>query len=260
MNSHDLESVILDAARGQLPDSPDLKEVLAHTSACPECAARLADQRTLTAGLERLATLTGNEKAPARVEEALREAYRERLLTHAQPASNLVPPATRWTRWALAAAAAAVILAILAMTSWRSGQAPSEQPPTNDGRASNDQVDQSPPTAQPTTGVAVSPGNSGAPKPKRNLHKYRAQQRRQSEPTDQSHKSSRESEIATDFMPMGGSDLTPIDSGSLVRVELPRSALESFGLPMNMERAGERIKADVLVGSDGLARAIRFVR
>jgi hypothetical protein len=61
-------------------------------------------------------------------------------------------------------------------------------------------------------------------------------------------------------MPMGGSDLTPIDSGSLVRVELPRSALESFGLPMNMERAGERIKADVLVGSDGLARAIRFVR
>ena len=59
---------------------------------------------------------------------------------------------------------------------------------------------------------------------------------------------------------MGGSDLTPIDSGSLVRVELPRSALESFGLPMNMERAGERIKADVLVGSDGPARAIRFVR
>ena len=45
-----------------------------------------------------------------------------------------------------------------------------------------------------------------------------------------------------------------------MRVELPRSALMSFGLPMNMERAGERIKADVVVGEDGLARAIRFVR
>jgi hypothetical protein len=31
-------------------------------------------------------------------------------------------------------------------------------------------------------------------------------------------------------------------------------------LPMDMERAAERIKADVVVGNDGLARAIRFVR
>jgi hypothetical protein len=29
---------------------------------------------------------------------------------------------------------------------------------------------------------------------------------------------------------------------------------------MNMERAHERIMADVVVGNDGLARAIRFVR
>ena len=35
---------------------------------------------------------------------------------------------------------------------------------------------------------------------------------------------------------------------------------EMFGLPMNMDRANERIKADVVVGNDGLARAIRFVR
>jgi hypothetical protein len=41
---------------------------------------------------------------------------------------------------------------------------------------------------------------------------------------------------------------------------LPRSALASLGLPMNVERANERVKADVLLGHDGLARAIRFVR
>ena len=46
----------------------------------------------------------------------------------------------------------------------------------------------------------------------------------------------------------------------LGRVELPRSSLASFGLPVNLERAGERIKADVVVGNDGMARAIRFVR
>jgi hypothetical protein len=54
--------------------------------------------------------------------------------------------------------------------------------------------------------------------------------------------------------------LAQMDGGQVMRVELPRSALMSFGLPMDMERATERIKADVLVGNDGLARAIRFVR
>jgi hypothetical protein len=68
-------------------------------------------------------------------------------------------------------------------------------------------------------------------------------------------------EIATDFIPLvQGDSLNLMESGQLVRVELPRSALVSFGLPMNMERADQRVKADVVVGNDGLARAIRFVR
>ena len=68
-------------------------------------------------------------------------------------------------------------------------------------------------------------------------------------------------EIATYFIPLMNRELfTQIDGGQVMRVELPRSALMSFGLPMDMERASERIKADVVVGNDGLARAIRFVR
>jgi HAMP domain-containing protein len=69
------------------------------------------------------------------------------------------------------------------------------------------------------------------------------------------------SEIATDFIPLTSREaLAQMDGGQVIRVELPRSALMSFGLPMDMERATERIKADVVVGNDGLARAIRFVR
>jgi hypothetical protein len=68
-------------------------------------------------------------------------------------------------------------------------------------------------------------------------------------------------EITTDFMPLSyGGGFSQIDDGQMVRVELPRSALHSFGLPVNAERAGERVKADVLLGHDGVARAIRFVR
>jgi len=68
-------------------------------------------------------------------------------------------------------------------------------------------------------------------------------------------------ESVTDFMPLtAGAPAPPLESGQLVRVELPRSALASLGLPVNVERAHEPLKADVLLGGDGQARAIRFVR
>lgn len=67
-------------------------------------------------------------------------------------------------------------------------------------------------------------------------------------------------EITTDFFPLPHANaLTSSDGGQMMRVELPRSALASFGLLVNNERDG-RVKADVLLGDDGLARAIRFVR
>jgi hypothetical protein len=44
-------------------------------------------------------------------------------------------------------------------------------------------------------------------------------------------------------------------------VKLPRSALPGVsGLPMNMERAREPVQADVMLGEDGRALAVRFVR
>jgi hypothetical protein len=50
------------------------------------------------------------------------------------------------------------------------------------------------------------------------------------------------------------------EHGQLVRVRLPRSALQTFGLPVNMERFREPVQADVLIGEDGRALAVRFVR
>ena len=69
-------------------------------------------------------------------------------------------------------------------------------------------------------------------------------------------------EIATEFMPLvPGGTSGAVDGAQLMRVELPRAALASMGLPVNVDSgSGERVKADVLLGDDGLARAIRFVR
>ncbi len=68
-------------------------------------------------------------------------------------------------------------------------------------------------------------------------------------------------EVATGFFAIPGNDpFERLDHGRLVRVRLPRSSLRAFGLPMNEERALEMVKADVVLGEDGLARAIRFVQ
>lgn len=71
----------------------------------------------------------------------------------------------------------------------------------------------------------------------------------------------RTGEIATDFLPLTfTADSIAPESGHLVRVTIPRSALVAMGLPMNAERAGELVRADVFIGDDGLARAIRFIQ
>jgi hypothetical protein len=70
-----------------------------------------------------------------------------------------------------------------------------------------------------------------------------------------------QNEIATDFVPLGDMNaLTLQDGGQIIRVKLRRSALVKFGIPVNMDRYNENVKADVLIGVDGLARAIRFVQ
>lgn len=71
----------------------------------------------------------------------------------------------------------------------------------------------------------------------------------------------RKQEIATRYYPLryidGAADL---DSGAVVRMQLPRTMLVSFGLPIDEDRASEPVQADVVLDQTGLARAIRFVR
>lgn len=69
-------------------------------------------------------------------------------------------------------------------------------------------------------------------------------------------------EAATAFLPLIYSNV-PITNGQVVRMEVPRTALASFGLASIDVRDGASagtVLADVLVGEDGLARAVRFVR
>jgi hypothetical protein len=61
------------------------------------------------------------------------------------------------------------------------------------------------------------------------------------------------------FVPWPGSDAwPPFESGELVRVDLPVSALPALGLWPPASSAAV-VQADIVVGQDGFARAVRLV-
>jgi hypothetical protein len=253
MNCENFENIINDLARVRVMDAVARERGLAHAETCEHCAERLAEERALTAGLKALSASDEEKVAPDRVEAALLAAFRQ------QPVQ--MPDSSRWPRWALAAAAA--ILVTVGFVVYR---ALDNAPPEKSG---NDQV-LAPPTPAPAPVerkvnepvverklAGNKPARSGGtrwhlvprPRPPRFLIR------------DEITLYARDSEVASDFFPLTyEEDAEPMESGQLIRVQIPRSALVSFGLPVNVERADAPVTADLLLGEDGLARAIRFVR
>lgn len=61
------------------------------------------------------------------------------------------------------------------------------------------------------------------------------------------------------FIPLPNApQIDPNDDVSVVRMEFPRSAMLAVGLEVNPDQVSDTIEAEVKLGSDGLARAVRF--
>ncbi|PYT04409.1 MAG: hypothetical protein DMF60_15455, partial [Acidobacteria bacterium] len=254
MNCHDLEEIVNDLARGQMMEASLREKALAHAESCAGCAMRLEDERSLTAGLRGVAAATAAEQAPHLVESALLTAFREQhLVKHAPVFAGARYSAQRWAYVAVGAAAVAVIVMLLWLGGSRSkvlqpavpekaAGADRAVPPTHENRPAAPEPALSPGTDGTKLAVDRRPARvKGVPRPMRTASQSN---RAVNKPAE----SNSDAEIATDFIPlMNRESLAQLDSGQIMRVELPRSALMSYGLPMNMERADERIKADVLV-------------
>lgn len=62
------------------------------------------------------------------------------------------------------------------------------------------------------------------------------------------------------FIPLPNAEqIDPGDEVDVVRMELPRSTLIAMGLAVGEEGTPENVEADVALGSDGVARAVRFL-
>jgi hypothetical protein len=57
----------------------------------------------------------------------------------------------------------------------------------------------------------------------------------------------------------GTAYLPPMESGAIVRVELPVTALPSYGIQIVPEMNTDSVDADLLIAQDGVARGIRLV-
>jgi hypothetical protein len=251
MNCQKFEQVVGDLARGRMMEAEVRTEALAHSEACGVCLARLRDEETLTRGLQLLSAEMSSLSASPEMELKLREAFRQRQVVVPLP----VKPARPRYWWA--AVAAVLVLAMTVAAMWWRSAAP-EQKIAQEATPKQVEV---PPAPRETAPQAVQyqaeneapKRRAASPKPMR-----RTARRSQPETPMANHVSN---EIATDFMPLGDPNPAALqDGGQIVRVKLRRSALIRFGFPVNMDRYNENVKADVLVGVDGLAHAIRFVQ
>jgi hypothetical protein len=267
MNCQNFEMIVNDLARQQMMEANARDQALAHTDECEQCAIRLSDERALSQKLRDLTSEMGGLEAPGRIEGELLAAFRMQKFVGPAPSAN-----RSWAYWATAIAAA-VLLAVVSIVALsmrpRPAQRAAEGTPFRPEAVKNQ--DSLPKDGGPKPMVS--------PNQKNMLAGYRPERRANSQAarsnfanstpakdalvvdSDSTVAANYESEIATDFMPVGyGSPMSLQDGGQVMRVELPRSALAGFGLPVNMDRVNERVKADVLVGTDGQARAIRFVQ
>jgi hypothetical protein len=63
-----------------------------------------------------------------------------------------------------------------------------------------------------------------------------------------------------DFIPLPNAQgISPDEDVNVVRVELQRAAMIPLGYEVSADRASEPVEAEVVLGADGLARAVRFL-
>ncbi|HTB19474.1 MAG TPA: hypothetical protein VK708_15240 [Bryobacteraceae bacterium] len=63
------------------------------------------------------------------------------------------------------------------------------------------------------------------------------------------------------FYPLPEAEALPaMENAMVVRVQLPVSSLQLMGVPVSEERADASVQADLLLGQDGLARAVRLAQ
>jgi hypothetical protein len=144
MNCKDFESMIHEIVSRRASDKTKQLEALEHAGRCLWCALRLDEETKLTESLQAFARTLDVQRAPARVEEALVQAFRERTLRTGAPRFGLAGKRL-WRRlsWGLVFAATVAAAWIVVLRTSRVHPSSSVPPP----RAANTAIS---PTSTPS--------------------------------------------------------------------------------------------------------------
>lgn len=224
MNCAEFENVMHELAREDARDIlGDAAAVMArfHAETCEACAARLAEARSLEVALRDAAEDLRGLEASGAVEESLTAVFREHHRAVERSRSRARHVRLRWAEWIAVAAAAAALMIVGA---W------------NFSRGHGNDI-----AKKTVSSVSVATNANGA--------------------TGQAAPVETAAVEDLDFVPVPyGESLSADDPGLIVRVSLTRSALGNLGYPVDEMNGGDVVQADLLVGEDGLPRAVRLVQ
>ncbi len=247
MKCHDYEMFVLVLTGSQLIDVSTQEVYAAHADSCVRCATRLAEERALRDCVQAVRAEIQAEEAPAKIETALLEAFRDQLVARSSPKIVTMPARTPSRRnWKLGLAAA-IVLVLISVLPHRWLKSDPHIPPHEVAIASPALIKPSEPANALVKPGAVLPPKDPVSHPQQSVRRH---SRRDVLPTEK----------VTEFVPlMEGEDLSAFEILQVARVELPASALVDLGLTVGPEMPAGPVKADVLLGHDGMARAIRLV-
>ena len=246
MTCSDFENVVVEVARDELARAAVRREAFDHATVCERCAKRLRAEQRLGEVLATIAVRDETRNAPPAVEKILLAALRER-------AKSEKTVGWTWARGLVfgSLAAGAVLMIFFLTQAYRGGERTRERQTAHMPQIPSRVV---PHQQAPVRTQMLAPVYREQRKPRARMQQAARHKRAQQQDAER-----QPPEIVTDFIPVVY-DPTPIERGRLVRIQLPRSAMVAFGLPMNEDRANEPVKADVLLDEQDEARAVRFVR
>lgn len=284
MTCDDCQAIIIDTSRGGDVDRALRDEARRHAALCSRCGELQQEQQWLTTRFRALAAADAGRQAPERVEIAALAAWRAEFgsARAESPASTLaVAPAVASTRMAarrwllpgvavagLAAAAVAMIVVLPASRVDRRNVATTTSPTPSAPTLTAERIRPAEPGTAGTRAESLRNRESeGASAPVATTPDSKVAGREVVTPREAMPVGHVESVLAQattgdpEFLPLPYVEpLRSTEARHVVRVSMTSGDEMILGVLPADRRTGQPFEADVLVGEDGIARAIRIVR